>query len=105
AAYLRQEEIASLFTSPTATLFGASTTATEAHVSTLADNIILLLYLEAFGEMRRGITVLKARSSAHDHRILEYTIDGQGMRFGQPFHDLSGIFSGQAVRVVHAIPE
>jgi circadian clock protein KaiC len=105
AAYLRQEEIASLFTSPTATLFGASTTATEAHVSTLADNIILLLYLEAFGEMRRGITVLKARSSAHDHRIYEYTIDGQGMRFGQPFRDLSGIFSGQAVRVVHAIPE
>ena len=36
---------------------------TETHISTLTDSIILLRYVEMFGEMRRGLTVLKMRGS------------------------------------------
>ena len=53
----------------------AATSITEAHISTLTDSIILLRYVEMFGEMKRGLTVLKMRGSAHDKGIREFTID------------------------------
>jgi signal transduction histidine kinase len=37
---------------------------TESHISTLTDSIILLRYVETFGEMKRGLTVLKMRGSS-----------------------------------------
>ena len=93
AAYLRREEITCVFTSATATLYGGGS-ATEANISSLADTIILLRYVEVAGDVRRAVAVLKARGSAHDHRILEFRIDDQGMHIGQPFRHLAGILSG-----------
>jgi circadian clock protein KaiC len=93
AAFLRREEITCLFTSATATLSGGGS-ATEANISSLADTIILLRYVEVAGDVRRAVAVLKARGSAHDHRILEFRIDGKGMHIGQPFRHLAGILSG-----------
>jgi circadian clock protein KaiC len=93
AAYLRREEITCLFTSATATLYGGGS-ATEANISSLADTILLLRYVEVAGDVRRAIAVLKARGSAHDHRILEFRIDDHGMHIGQPFRHLAGILSG-----------
>jgi len=73
------------------------TSVTEKHISTLTDTIILLRYVESYGKMRRGLTVLKMRGSAHDHDIREYTIDGTGMHILAPFHDVSGVLSGSPV--------
>jgi circadian clock protein KaiC len=42
------------------------TSITETHISTITDSIILLRYVEAFGEMKRGLTVLKMRGSMHN---------------------------------------
>ncbi len=67
---------------------------TETHISTITDSIILLRYVEIFGEMRRGLTVLKMRGSPHDKDIREFTIDGAGMHIGAPFRDVSGMLSG-----------
>jgi circadian clock protein KaiC len=92
-SFLKQEEIAGLFTSTTASLLGGSSV-TEKHISTLTDSIILLRYVETRGRMRRALTVLKMRGSAHDHDIREYTIEGTGMTLGSTFHDLTGILSG-----------
>jgi len=50
--------------------------------------------VESYGQMRRGITVLKMRGSAHDHDIREYAIDGTGMHILGPFRDVSGVLSG-----------
>jgi KaiC/GvpD/RAD55 family RecA-like ATPase len=49
-----------------------------------------LRYVDVFGEMRRGITVLKMRGSLHDRNIREYLIDSQGMhgRFKHPLGTL-----------------
>jgi circadian clock protein KaiC len=55
-------------------LGGASVT--ERHIPTITDSIILLRYVEVFGEMRRGVTVLKMRGSMHDKEIREPTVDG-----------------------------
>ncbi len=93
-SFLKREEMAGLFTSTTESLMGGGSV-TEKHISTLTDTIILLRYVEAYGEMRRGITVLKMRGSQHGHDIREYIIDGQGMHIKAPFRHVTGILSGQ----------
>ena len=93
-SFIKHQEVAGLFTSTTPTLLGGSSV-TESHISTITDAIILLRYVEMFGEMRRGITVLKMRGSMHDKNIREFTIDQQGMHIGKPFRNVSGILSGQ----------
>ncbi|HEX9936553.1 MAG TPA: circadian clock protein KaiC, partial [Longimicrobium sp.] len=92
-SFLKLKETAGLFTSTTPSLMGG-TSVTEKHISTLTDTIILLRYVESYGAMRRGVTVLKMRGSAHDHDIREYTIDGEGMHILGPFRDVSGVLSG-----------
>jgi len=79
-SFIKQKEVGGLFTSTTPTLLGGSSI-TEAHISTITDSIILLRYVEMYGEMRRGITVLKMRGSMHDKDIREFSIDHQGTLF------------------------
>jgi hypothetical protein len=67
---------------------------TETHISTITDTIILLRYVELHGQMRRGLTVLKMRGTAHDKNIREYTIDNTGMHVLAPFRGVHGILSG-----------
>jgi circadian clock protein KaiC len=97
-SFIKHQEIAGLFTSTTPTLLGG-TSVTEAHISTITDSIILLRYVEMYGEMRRGVTVLKMRGSMHDKNIREFTIDDSGMHIGKPFRNISGILSGRPVHV------
>lgn len=61
---------------------------------------LLLRYVEIYGEMRRGITVLKMRGAMHDKRIREFTIDGNGMHIEKPFRNVTGIISGNPVHTV-----
>ncbi|MCS6836658.1 MAG: circadian clock protein KaiC [Anaerolineae bacterium] len=98
-SFIKHQEVAGLFTSTTPTLLGG-TSITEAHISTITDSIILLRYVEVYGEMRRGLTVLKMRGSMHDKEIREFTIDKRGMHIGKPFRDISGILSGNFTRLV-----
>lgn len=97
-SYIKHKEIAGLFTATTSHLLGG-TSVTETHISTITDSIILLRYVEMFGEMRRGLTVLKMRGSTHDKNIREFTIDGKGIHIDRPFRGVSGILSGQFSQV------
>lgn len=94
-SYVKEQQIAGLFTASAPTLMGG-TSATEGHISTLTDSIILLRYVELASEVRRAITVLKMRGSDHDQRIREYTIDSTGMHISEPFVAVGGILAGQA---------
>jgi len=97
-SFIKHQEVAGLFTSTTPTLMGG-TSVTEAHISTITDSIILLRYVEMYGEMRRGVTVLKMRGSIHDKDIREFAIDDTGMHIGKPFRNVSGILAGRPVYV------
>ena len=97
-SFIKHQEITGLFTSTTESLMGGDSI-TETHISTLTDSIILLRYVEMFGEMKRGLTVLKMRGSAHDKAIREFTIDKGGMRMGRPFRNVTGILSGAPVHL------
>jgi circadian clock protein KaiC len=97
-SFIKQQEITGLFTATTASLMGGSSI-TEQHISTLTDSIILLRYVEMFGEMKRGLTVLKMRGSPHEKEIREFIIDGTGMHLGRPFRNVTGILAGTPVHL------
>jgi circadian clock protein KaiC len=97
-SFIKQKEIIGLFTSTTPMLMGGSSI-TETHISTLTDSIILLRYVEMFGEMKRGVTVLKMRGSIHDKGIREFTIDKTGMHLGRRFRNVTGILAGTPVHL------
>ncbi|HUE95572.1 MAG TPA: circadian clock protein KaiC [Longimicrobiaceae bacterium] len=98
SSFIKHQEMTGLFTSTTPTLMGGASI-TEGHISTLTDSIILLRYVETFGEMKRGLTVLKMRGSMHEKEIREFTIDHGGMHVGRPFRHVTGILSGSPVHV------
>lgn len=97
-SFVKHQEITGLMTSTTPTLMGGASI-TEGHISTLTDSIVLLRYVEMFGEMKRGITVLKMRGSPHDKGIREFTIDRGGMRVLNPFRNVTGILAGTPVHL------
>jgi circadian clock protein KaiC len=98
-SFIKEQEVAGMYTSTTSTLLGG-TSVTDGHIATITDSIILLRYVEMFGEMRRGLTVLKMRGSTHDKDIREFMIDSQGIHIGKPFRNISGILSGQFTHIV-----
>jgi circadian clock protein KaiC len=97
-SYVKAREITGLFTATTPSLLGGQSI-TESHFSTITDSIILLRYVELYGEMRRGLTVLKMRGSPHDKEIREFSIDSMGMHIGNAFRNVTGILSGNPRQV------
>lgn len=93
ASFVKSHQLAALFTATTPDLLGGKSV-TDAHISTLTDSIVLLRYIEAQGEIRRAITVLKMRGSMHEKLIREFTIDSRGMHIGAAFESHAGLFAG-----------
>ncbi len=60
----------------------------------LSDSVILLRFFEAFGELKRAISVIKKRTGAHEPSIREYKIDSSGIRVGEPLQSFSGVLTG-----------
>jgi circadian clock protein KaiC len=60
----------------------------------LADTVILLRYFEMIGEVRRAISVVKKRTSAHENTIREYTLHSKGISLGDPLTKLHGVLRG-----------
>jgi circadian clock protein KaiC len=97
-SFVKARQVVGLFTVSTDTLLGGWSMK-QSHLSTLTDSIVLLRYVEVFGTVKRGMTVLKMRGSAHDHDIREFTIDGHGLHIGEPFRTVTGILSGDIVNL------
>lgn len=67
---------------------------TPADISYLADNILVLRYFEAQGEVRQAISMIKKRSGAHEHTIRELRLGPDRIYVGQPLRDFHGVLSG-----------
>src|SRR5206468_3956764 len=63
-------------------------------VTYLADTVILLRYFEAMGRVRRAISVIKKRTSAHEDTIREYRIGKSGITLGPPLTNFQGVLRG-----------
>ncbi len=89
-SFVKETGVASLVTASAPDLLGGASV-TESHISGLIDAIVLLRYVELDSSVRRALTVLKIRGSAHDPAIREFTIDGTGMCLGEPLTGAAGI--------------
>jgi circadian clock protein KaiC len=67
---------------------------TPIDVSYLADNILVLRYFEASGQVRQAISMMKKRSGGHEHSIRELRLGPDTIRVGAPLSDFQGILSG-----------
>ena len=71
-------------------------------VTYLADTVILLRYFEALGRVRRAISVIKKRTSAHEDTIREYRIHSDGITLGAPLTNFQGVLRGVPELLDHA---
>jgi circadian clock protein KaiC len=65
-------------------------------LSYLADTVMLIRYFEAFGAVRRALSVVKKRTGPHEVLIRELLIrDGSGIALGEPLKRFQGVLSGR----------
>ncbi|WP_081927428.1 ATPase domain-containing protein [Halobellus rufus] len=67
---------------------------TSSNLSYLADNLLFLRYLEAYGELRKAIGVLKKRTGDFERTLREFEIRGDGIHVGEPLTGLRGVLTG-----------
>lgn len=66
-------------------------------ITYLADTVILLRYFEAFGQVRRAISIIKKRFGTHENTIREIRIDSRGIAIGEPLKGFQGVLRGTPV--------
>jgi circadian clock protein KaiC len=64
-------------------------------LSYLGDSVVLLRHFELDAQMQKAAVVIKKRHGAHQLRIRQLVIDGDGVKFGPELEGLAGILSGQ----------
>ena len=67
---------------------------TPLDISYLSDSVMVLRYFEAEGRVRRAISIVKKRSSAHEDAIREFRLTSEGIKLGPPLTEFSGILTG-----------
>lgn len=61
----------------------------------LADAILMQRYIEIQGKLRRVLSVVKIRGSAHSDELRLYDISGDGLHIGDGLNQMQGILTGQ----------
>lgn len=97
ASTFKKNGITTLMTAETPELIGG-TTITGSGISFLADNVIVLRYVELGSEMKKALNILKMRGSDHDKDIREYIIDKNGIKVLEKFEGVEGVLGGVLVR-------
>ena len=89
--YLSQHGVLTLLVVDQHGPFSASNQTGPAHVSYLADSVLLLSYLKQHGVRRRAISVLKQRHGTHaqDARLLH--LSSAGLAIGEPADGMEGL--------------
>jgi len=103
-AYLNNRGVLTLVVLAQAGMLG-SLMQTPVDVSYLADNILLLRYFEAHGEVRQAISIIKKRSGGHERTIRELALGPDRIHIGKPLKDFQGVLTGVPTVRSQAIPE
>lgn len=74
---------------------------TSSNLSYLADNIVLLNYIEQYGHIDRVIGVLKKRLSSFEDTLRPFAITDEGIDIDDPQTDIHGILEGTPQFVDH----
>ena len=95
-AWLAQRGVATILVASHLGLLGASMTA-PIDASYLADNVIMLRYFEATGEIRQAVPVVKKRSGWHERTIREFRFRDGAIEIGEPLHEFQGVLTGTPI--------
>jgi len=90
--YLNRQGVSTFLTVAQHGLVGSMTAPVD--LTYLADSVILLRYFEAFGEVRRAVSVIKKRGGLHESTVREYRITASGLQIGAPLTDFQGVLTG-----------
>jgi circadian clock protein KaiC len=92
-AYLNAHGVLTIMTTAQHGMLNTADT-TSFELTYLADLVIYLRYFEAGGSVRKAISVIKNRLSAHETSIREFEITDKGLQIGTPLRQFEGILSG-----------
>jgi circadian clock protein KaiC len=95
-SYLNHAGVASFLVLAQYGLLGAAMSS-PTDVSYIADNVLLLRYFEAAGEVRQALSVVKRRSGPHERSIRELMIRHGRLSVGKPLKDFTGVLTGTPV--------
>ena len=95
-SYLNNSGVASFLLLAQYGLLGAAMSS-PVDVSYLADNVLLLRYFEAGGEVRQALSVVKRSSGPHERSIRELRIRHGKLSIGEPLKDFTGVLTGTPV--------
>lgn len=96
AGSLRAKGITSLITKEVPQVVGPELDFSDTPLAVLAENLVLLRYVEFRGELFRILSVLKMRDSDHDHSIRQYTITEKGFKVLARVESAEGVLTGIA---------
>lgn len=91
-SYLGNRGVTTLLILSQSGIMGAMQTPLD--LTYLADTVILTRYFEAFGSIKKAISVIKKRTGAHEETLREYRIAQGGIQVGKVLRDFKGVFSG-----------
>ena len=91
--YLGQRGVVSIIVGVQQGMIGTGMT-TSVDASYIADNVIMLRYFEADGEVQQAISVFKKRGSAHERTIRRFRVDKGGIKVGAVLKNFHGILTG-----------
>ncbi len=66
-------------------------------VSYMADAVLLLRHFEAFGTLRKALSVVKKRYGVHETTIRELRLTPGSVQIGEPIREFSGVLTGSPV--------
>ena len=92
--YLNQQGVLTLLVMSQAGIVG-ETLESPVDLSYLADTVVLLRYFEAFGEVRKALSVVKRRSGEHERTVRELRIAQEGPQVGRALREFQGILTGR----------
>ena len=89
--YLNQQGVVTIITMAQHGLVGSMR---SADISYIADSVLLLRFFEAFGAIKKAISVIKKRTGGHQETIREFSLAGGQVRVGEPLSEFQGVLSG-----------
>ncbi|HYZ42409.1 MAG TPA: ATPase domain-containing protein [Stellaceae bacterium] len=91
---LRVLNVTTFYTAETRNLIGSVIEGPTIGLSTIAENLILLRYVELRSQLRRLISIVKMRDSDFDSSLREFQITSAGLELARTFDSAEAILSG-----------
>lgn len=93
---LRARNVTTVVSTELETMFGPTVQVPIPGVSAVAENLLLLRYVELRSQLYRLLSIIKMRESAYDSSIREFIITNQGIKVDSTFTTSEAILTGVA---------